>query len=392
MSERLGIRILIGLGIVILSLWVAREAWDLLSRFGAVLTLFFSAWLISFVLSPPTNGLVRLGLSRPLAVMAVYLLVFAGLVVGSLLLTPLIAAQLGQLLETVNSYTAQTPGLLTWAEEQARAWGASDAELRDFYRSTVDQLRNITGLVIQNALAWFTGAAALLVNIIFCLIISVYMMLDGRRIVASSLLLLPHRYRGEVNSVLQTIGDNFGGFIRGQLILSTIYAVAVAAVMWTTRLDYIAICAVFAGIAMVVPFVGPFISIVPPIVIVVLTNPGNAWWVILALVVVQQVVLNAVAPRVFGHTVQMHPLLVIAAAMTGATVAGVWGALFGIPVAGIIASIVKRYYTLRQQSEDAEAGEARPEPAPGTGATRRAGEEPIVGGEVTAGRHGASAP
>ena len=393
MSERLGIRVLITLGIVILSIWAARELWDLISRFGPVLALFFCAWLISFVLSPPTNGLIRLGVPRPLAVLSVYLLVLAALVLGSLVLTPLIAVQLGQLLEAVNAYTAQTPELLTWAEQQARTWGVSESEVRDFYRGLIEQLRSITGVVLQNALGWVTGMAALLVNIIFCLIISVYMMLDGRRIVASSLLLLPPRYRGEVKSILQTISDNFGGFIRGQIILSTIYALSIAAVMWATRLEYITISAIFAGIAMIIPFVGPFVSIVPPILVAVLTTPDRAWWIILVLMVVQQFVLNAVAPRVFGHTVQMHPLLVIAAAMSGATVAGVWGALFGIPVAGIGASIVKRYYTLRQQSEASDlvaAKMATPGPAVSPDDTvPTAVEPPVAGAEASIGRRGA---
>ncbi len=111
------------------------------------------------------------------------------------------------------------------------------------------------------------------------------------------------------------------------------------------------------------------------------------------LIVVQQFVLNAVAPRVFGHTVQMHPLLVIAAAMSGATVAGVWGALFGIPVAGIGASIVKRYYTLRQQSEagDLVAAEmAAPAPAVSPDeAVPTAVEPPVAGAEASIGRRGA---
>jgi predicted PurR-regulated permease PerM len=126
---------------------------------------------------------------------------------------------------------------------------------------------------------------------------------------------------------------------------------------------------------MIIPFVGPFVSIVPPMVVVVLTNPTNAWWVILLLIVVQQTVLNAVGPRVFGHTVRMHPLLVIAAALSGATVAGFWGALFGIPAVGILASVARRYLSLRQQKETApgptdEAPAVAEAPAPETEVAR----------------------
>lgn len=354
MSEQLAIRILIGLGITLLSLWVVRELWYVAILFGPVIALFFCAWLISFVLGPPANALTRLKVRRWIAVLAVYVFVFAGLTLSLVLLIPLVIEQLARLSESVNSYTAQTPAMLNWLNDQARGMGVAETDLRNFYTSLIDQVRSFTGVALQNAIGWVTGLATAMVNIVFCLIISVYIMLDGRRIVAGVLTLAPRRYRGEVRAVLDAINSNFGGFIRGQLILALVYAIGVAGVMWLARLDYITICALFAGIAMMIPFVGPFISLVPVLLVAVLTSPNEVWWVVLLLIVVQQVVLNGVGPRVFGQTVNMHPLLVIGAAMTGATVAGVWGALFGIPVAGIIASVVKRLYTLQQQGELAD--------------------------------------
>jgi predicted PurR-regulated permease PerM len=190
-----------------------------------------------------------------------------------------------------------------------------------------------------------------MVNIAFCLIIAIYIMLDGRRIMTGTLGLIPRHYRGEVQAIMQSINENFGGFIRGQLILAVIYAIGVAVVMVIAGLDYKVTCAIFAGFAMLIPFVGPFISIVPPLLVAVFTNPDRIWWVILLLIIMQQVVLNGIGPRVFGRTINMHPLVVIAAALAGAATAGVWGAIFGIPVAGILASIVKRLYVLQQQRD-----------------------------------------
>jgi predicted PurR-regulated permease PerM len=251
--------------------------------------------------------------------------------------------------------------MLTWAEEQARAFGVSEADLREFYRNLVVQAQVVTGQALQNAIGWLTGAASVLVNIVFCLIISVYMMLDGRKIIAGALTVVPSRYRGEARAIFQSIGENFGGYIRGQLILSIAYGIAVAAAMWVAGLEFKIVSAIFAGVALVIPFVGPFISLVPALLIAVVTKPGDLWWIALLLIGVQQVVLNVVGPRVFGQTVNMHPLLVIGAAMTGAAMAGIWGALFGIPVAGIIASAVKRVYSGVPFEEEPEDGAAPPD-------------------------------
>jgi predicted PurR-regulated permease PerM len=341
-----------------------------INRFGTVIALFFCAWLISFVLGPPADALVRLKVRRPLAVFAVYALAFAVVFFGLVLFIPVFADQLGRLREAVNTYTGLTPTMLTWLEERALAFGVTESDLREFYRGALDQVRAFTGQALQNAIGLLTGAASVAVNLVFCLIISVYMMLDGRRIIAGMLALLPRRYRDEARAVLQSIGDNFGGFIRGTLILSAVYAVGVALTMWLVALDYKAISALFAGVALIIPFVGPAISLAPALLVALLTRPGDAWWIALLLFGMQQAVLNIVGPRVYGRTVNMHPLLVIGAALTGAAVAGFWGALFGIPVVGIFASAVKRLFSGQspeEGDETAAGGEAEDAAGPAIG-------------------------
>jgi predicted PurR-regulated permease PerM len=371
MSERLAIRIVLGLAIVLLTLWVLRELGEVVNRFGSVIALFFCAWLISFVLGPPADALVRLKVRRPLAVFAVYALAFAVIFFGLVLFIPVFADQLGRLREAVNAYTGLTPAMLTWLEERALAFGVTESDLREFYRGALDQVRSITGQALQNAIGLLTGAASVVINLVFCLIISVYMMLDGRRIIAGMLALLPRRYRAEARAVLQSIGDNFGGFIRGTLILSAVYAVGVALTMSLIGLEYKAVSALFAGFALIIPFVGPAISLAPALLVALLTRTGDAWWIALLLFAMQQAVLNVVGPRVYGRTVNMHPLLVIGAALAGAAVAGFWGALFGIPAVGIIASVVKRLFSGPPAEEEVvdadgerQAGAAEPAIAP----------------------------
>jgi predicted PurR-regulated permease PerM len=360
MSERLALRILIGLAIALLLFWVMREVVDVLNRFGRVIALFFFAWLISFILGPPTETLVRSGVRRPLAVASVYILTVTVFLSAMLLLIPVFADQANDLRATVNAYTAQTPALLTVLEERALSFGLSQTELRDFYLSLVDQGRVFTGLMLQNTLGLLAGTATFLIDLMFCLIISIYLMLDGRRILGAIIAITPHRYRPEVRAVVQSINDNFGGYVRGTLILSVIYGFAIAAVMVAIGLDYKASSAIFAGLALIIPFVGPAISLLPVLLVALLTRPSDLWWIFLVVLVVQQLVLNGVGPRVFGRTVNMHPLLVIGAALAGAAVAGFWGALFGIPVAGIIASAVKR---LSAGSFGSEEGDEQAPPA-----------------------------
>jgi len=67
------------------------------------------------------------------------------------------------------------------------------------------------------------------------------------------------------------------------------------------------------------------------------------WWVFLLLLLLQQLLLNVVAPRLMSKTVGMHPLLVLVSLLVGAKVAGAWGAIFAVPVAGVVVAMVSFY-------------------------------------------------
>src|SRR5205823_4059152 len=81
---------------------------------------------------------------------------------------------------------------------------------------------------------------------------------------------------------------------------------------------------VFAALVMLVPFLGPVLAIAPPALIALLVYPDRVWWILLILIALQLAVLNVVSPRVMSQTVGMHPLLVVAAVLVGAKVAGPW--------------------------------------------------------------------
>ena len=84
---------------------------------------------------------------------------------------------------------------------------------------------------------------------------------------------------------------------------------------------------------------------------------------LIILVIAQQILFNMIMPRLMGRIVGLHPLLVFAAILVGATVAGGWGILFGIPIAGVVASVLQFIYSRATGEEPAQTVEVpRPEP------------------------------
>jgi hypothetical protein len=129
-------------------------------------------------------------------------------------------------------------------------------------------------------------------------------------------------------------------------VFALLYAVLNAGIMGAFNLDYVLVASIVAGLAMVVPLVGGLLAIVPPVLVALVTpRAADKWWILLIiLVVVQAVMIQVVSPRIMSQAIGMHPLFTVAALLIGLQVAGPWGALFGIPVAGVIHQVSGPYF------------------------------------------------
>jgi predicted PurR-regulated permease PerM len=89
-----------------------------------------------------------------------------------------------------------------------------------------------------------------------------------------------------------------------------------------------------------VPYVGPFLGALPPIIVALVQDPLTAVWVALLFIALQQLEGHVVAPNVFGHALRLNPLLVIFALLLGGEVYGVIGALVALPIAAVLRETV----------------------------------------------------
>jgi hypothetical protein len=117
-------------------------------------------------------------------------------------------------------------------------------------------------------------------------------------------------------------------------------------------LSYSVLIAVIAAVLMLIPFIGAFAAVVPPLVAFVLMHVATPTafpvlrFVLLFvfLVVAQHIVINLLAPRVMSSAMGMHPLLVLLGLLLGAKLGGLWGAIFGVPVLGVALDTVDVIY------------------------------------------------
>ncbi|MHB9090448.1 MAG: AI-2E family transporter [Chloroflexota bacterium] len=340
-------RALIILLVIAVALHIGGLLWDLALRFGDIIMLFTAAWIVAFVLRPLVRLFnVKLPLPWWLAVGVVYLLFFAFVVSLGVLLIPALVSQVADLAVKVPAWVALLPAWYQSVQghlpEQVRVENLPSVFNQ---RDILTQLQQIATTLLQSAIVWLTGIASALFGLIFVLIMSFYLALDGDRIAESVLQLVPDDYKEGVYFLIESVDRSFGGFLRGQGLQAVISATGTALTMGAFGVPYIVLGTTIAALAMIVPFVGPFLAIAPPVIFAGLDGSlSKVVGVTIVLLILQQVVFNVVAPKLMSQAVGIHPLLVFLALLVGSKVAGVAGAILGVPVVAVIAAMAGFFY------------------------------------------------
>jgi len=334
--ERWWLVLFLALGSVYFGFLVIERVLDLLGGFGTILLIVFLAWLLAFVMSALVAGLEeRLGLARPTIVVGSYLL---ALVVFGFVVFYTGAAMTQQVAELARNYPTTERDILgvlaDW--ERGLQFGRLRIDLTDLYAGAVTGLEQIGSEIVEQAQNIAGVTIAALGSLLLIIVISLYMLMDSRRILARLRAAVPRRYRDEADLFERSIIRAFGGFLRAQLILAVMQALLVAIVGTAFGIPYLFLWGTISALAMLIPFFGPPLALLPPIVGAVLFSGGAAIPVAIVLLTVQTVIVNWLQPRLMRGALGLHPILVLVGLLLGAQVAGVWGALFGIPVIAVL--------------------------------------------------------
>ena len=333
--ERRWLVIFLGLGSAYFGFLLAERLLGFIGGFGSILLILFLAWLLAFVMSPLVAGLERrLELPRPAIVVGAYLL---ALVVVGFVLFYTGAAMTQQVGELARNYPqAERDILATLAEwERGLQFGRLQVDLTDLYAGAVSQLGELGRDIVESAQEVAGVTVAALGGLFLIIVLSLYMLMDSGRILARLRAVVPRRYTDEAQLLERSVVRAFGGFLRAQLILAAIQALLVAVVGTAFGVPYLFLWGTLSALAMLIPFFGPPLALVPPIVGAVLFAGGVAIPVAIILFVVQTVLVNWLQPRLMRGALGLHPILVLVGLLLGAQVAGVWGALFGIPIIAV---------------------------------------------------------
>jgi len=325
------------LGSAYFAVLLLQMALTFLGGFSQIILVVFLAWLLAFVISPVARFLdEHMRISRPLAVFVAYLLALIAL--GFVLFTAgsAITQELTRITEEFPTETAPNIEATLRGYQTGLGLDRVDIDLVGLFRTAQGQIGNLAGAIFDQAEVIAGATLATLGSLALILILSLYMLMDSERIMSKLNRAVPKRFSDEMALLERSVARAFGGFLRAQIILAAIQALLVAVVGTIFGIPYLFLIGTLSTLAMLIPFFGPPLALIPPIVAAWIYTPEWFLPATIILVAVQTVIVNWLQPRLMQGALGMHPILVLVGLLVGAQVAGVWGALFGIPVIAVL--------------------------------------------------------
>lgn len=220
-----------------------------------------------------------------------------------------------------------------------------------------DQIASLGSALAGSAGSIASGAFSAIGTLFLVVLLAFFMVLDSRKIMVWLSRLVPGRFRDQSILLQEGVARSFGGFIRAQTVFALLMFATVLAVGLLARelggMKYIFVTAVVSGLFMFIPLIGPALALAPPVFIAFLTSEN--WFVALAgvavIVLVQTVMVNVLQPKIMHESLGLHPILLFVGLLVGVQIAGLWGALFGIPILAVIVSFVNHWVDIYSPPE-----------------------------------------
>ena len=213
----------------------------------------------------------------------------------------------------------------------------------------------LSGSTILVIFAYIGDTLYILTDIIFGLFISLYMLAGKEKMYAQIMRTRKALFNNRINERITricTIADkSFGGFLRGKILDSSIVGVLVYIVISIMDVPYPLLISVLIGITDIVPVVGPFIGVIPSAVIILLTDPIKVIPFLIAILVVQQIDGNIIAPKILGENTGVSSLCVMIAITVMGAVWGLAGMVLGVPFFATIIELTNEFLNKRLEAK-----------------------------------------
>ncbi len=324
--------------VFVLLLSMSALLW-LFSQLGSVFVLLIFSFLLSFILSPLVDAMEMRGIARTYGILILYLLI-------ALMIYGMIRTLLPPLVEQVTTLetAVRSPG---FGKQIAAVQSQLQSKLP--FVDFGDITARISQLLVQLAGSWLdivTSAGSMLMLLVIVPFVAFFLLKDGDVFVRMFISKVPNRYFEMTLNVIHKIGIQLGRYIRAWLTEAAIVGVLAVVGLAVMGVKYAVIIGVIAGIANLIPYLGPVVGAIPAIVVSFVQTGDISMLLPIVILFVAIRILDdiVIVPAVYSRGASMHPLTIVLLILAAAELKGILGMVLAMPLYTIFRVVAKETY------------------------------------------------
>ncbi len=298
---------------------------------------FLYAAVISYLLNPLINFLERKGVRRFWSSLLTVLFIFVGLIVFFSVFIPSLISDVTTVIQKLSLNIGTLRRLFAEAVDMVEGWFGGTLRVQD----KLGEVVNAGIRTLSEGLARVIGSLNSLVDIFLIPVITFYLLKDKNLLLRDISAAMREPFRSRVKEVARGINRLLSGYVKGKLIISFFIGLFTGLGCMLIGLPNALTIGIIAGLFDLVPYFGPYLGGILPVLIALIgPTPIKALWVVLLILVIQQVESNLITPRVLSERVGLHPLVVMFSVMFFGSVLGIPGMILGVPIMTVLLSVI----------------------------------------------------
>jgi predicted PurR-regulated permease PerM len=337
---------------------------------GALLP-FVIGGIIAYLLSPlvtkleatvPFRRRMRRDTVRMLAILEVYLLFIAVMVILAMTAIPALVDQSQQFIDDLPAYWEDSRQEIDYWNH--RYENEVPPEIKIQVEGNLDQITSYLSQFGTRVASTTIGSIQRFLSLVTGLVLLplwlFYVLKDERKGMAYFYKLWPEELREDVYQLIRIVDRILASYIRGQLFLGLIVGLVTGIGMWIIGVQQPLVLGIVAGIFEMVPILGPWISFLVAAIVVLATDPDKLILVGILSLGIQQLENTFLVPRVQGNAVNMNPALIMMLLVIGGAMWGFIGIVIIVPLAAIARDIFTYVYGRLEHPEEENESELSP--------------------------------
>lgn len=272
------------------------------------------------------------------------LIIIIGVVIGYI--GPLIAEQIENLINQIPALQNEVQHIINFSLDQMERL---PNDVTDRINKMVQSMSDSTANVLSNSLSYLTSFISTLFLLIMVPFFLIYMLKDHERFIPFIAKLFKGERKVFIVDLLKDLNDTLKSYIQGQVTVSIILGIILYIGYSIVGLNYTLLLVMFACVANMIPFLGPWMAFAPAGIIGIIQSPTIFIWVCIITLIAQQLEGNVITPNVMGKSLNIHPLTIIVVILAAGNLGGFVLILVAVPLYAVIKTIVRNVFHYREK-------------------------------------------